>query len=343
MDMSYGMAMLYARHFPESARDYTRARAWMNVTIAFASMLSDPKERAFQSVFARNGLAQVEVRERRPMEALKLLEEGMARLDAELEPDEHALHRAVLRYNRAQVYGGTGRWAEALADYQAVIALDPNFPEHHFNAGTMLRMLGRNEEALAAFQHSLDISLPYPEAYYNIGDARLEMGDIQGALDAFSYALELDPKHVEARVNRGGLLYQEGDNDGAWSDVMAGLRWAPNNVHLLCLKGSLLAERGDTEGAMQALSQAVSIDENFAEAWAARGVLALQLDDTAAAITDLSRALELNDAPDTRYNRGLAKEKSGDFQQAVADYDAILAQVDDPDAMARRELCLSRS
>lgn len=60
MEMSYGTAMLYARHYPEGARDYTRARAWMNLTIAIASLLGEPKERAFQSVFARNGLALVE-------------------------------------------------------------------------------------------------------------------------------------------------------------------------------------------------------------------------------------------------------------------------------------------
>jgi tetratricopeptide (TPR) repeat protein len=343
MEMSYGTAMLYARHYPEHLRDFTRARAWMNTTIAIASLLGEPKERAFQSVFARNGLALVEVRQRRPMEALKLLEDGMARLDAELAPDEHVLHRAVLRYNRAQLFGGIGRWAEALADYQAVIDLDPHFAEHHFNAGTMLRMLGRNEEALAAYQHSLDLGLPYPEGYYNLGDTRLEMGDVQGALAAFSYVLQLDPKHVEARVNRGGLLYQEGDNDGAWSDVITGLQVAPSNLHLLCLKGSLLTERGDVEGAKTTLSQAIAVDETFAEAWAARGVLALQADDTTAAIADLTRALELSDAPDIRYNRGLANEKSGNLQQAIADYDAILAQVADPEAVARRELCLSRA
>ena len=47
----------------------------------------------------------------------------MVRLAEELEPDEHRLHRVVLRYNRAQVYSGTGEWDKALADYEEVLRI----------------------------------------------------------------------------------------------------------------------------------------------------------------------------------------------------------------------------
>lgn len=339
LEMAYSTAMLHARHYPEAQRDYVRARAWMNQAIAFASVVTDPKKEAFQSVFTRNGLALVEVREKKAEVALALVNEGMARLDRDLEPHEHELHRLVLRYNRAQVYGGMGRLEDALADYSYVLERDPNFPEHHFNVGNVLRRLGRDEEALAAYREALRLSPPFPEAYYNIGDARLALGDTEGALADFGYVIELDPRHVDARINRAGLLLAEGDVEGAWSDVTAALELAPDNAHLLCLKGQLLVEREEYAAASDALAEAVQRNEKLAEAWAIRGTIAVASGELTDAISYLSRAITLDDNPDARFNRAVAYEESGDWNAAIDDYDAVLAVADDEDARQRRELC----
>ncbi|SEQ92673.1 Flp pilus assembly protein TadD, contains TPR repeats [Lentzea xinjiangensis] len=339
LELAYSTAMLHARHYPEPQRDYVRARAWMNLAIAIASQLSDPKKEAFQSVFTRNGLALVEVREQRPEVALALVEEGMARLDRELEPHEHALHRLVLRYNRAQVYGAMGRLEEALADYTHVLERDPNFPEHHFNVGNILRRLGRDEEAITAYREALRLSPPFPEAYYNIGDARLALGDVDGALADFAYVVELDPRHVDARINLAGLLLARGDVDRAWREVTAALELAPDNAHLLCLKGQLLVERDEHAAASEALAEAVLRNEELAEAWAVRGTIAVASGDLGDAISYLSRAITLDDNPEVRYNRAVAYEESGELDAAIADYDAVLAVTDDEDARHRRELC----
>lgn len=339
MEMAYATAMLHARHYPEAERDYLRARAWMNQAIAMASQLTDPKAEAFQSVFTRNGLALVEVREKKPEVALALVNEGMARLDRDLEPHEHALHRLVLRYNRAQVYGGMGRLDDALADYTYVLERDPNFPEHHFNVGNILRRLGRDEEAIAAYREALRLSPPFPEAYYNIGDARLALGDTEGALADFGYVVELDPRHVDARINRAGLLLASGDVESAWRDVAAALELAPDNAHLLCLKGQLLVEQDQYAAASEALTEAVRRNERLAEAWAIRGTIAVASGELTDAISYLSRAIKLDDNPEARFNRAVAYEESGELDAAIVDYDAVLAVTDDEDARQRRELC----
>ncbi|PWK87214.1 Tfp pilus assembly protein PilF [Lentzea atacamensis] len=339
LELAYSTAMLHARHYPDAERDYVRARAWMNQAIAMASLLTDPKKEAFQSVFTRNGLALVEVREQKPEVALALLNDGMARLDRDLEPHEHALHRLVLRYNRAQVYGGMGRLEDALADYSHVVERDPNFPEHHFNVGNILRRLGRDEEAIAAYREALRLSPPFPEAYYNIADARLALGDIEGAIADFGYVVELDPRHVDARINRAGLLLANGDVEAAWRDVTAALELAPDNAHLLCLKGQLLVEREQYDEASEALAQAVQRNDSLAEAWAIRGTIAAASGDLTDAISYLSRAIKLDDNPEARFNRAVAYEESGEWAAAIADYDAVLAVADDEDARHRRELC----
>ncbi len=340
MQVSYGMAMLYARHFPEPQRDFARARAWMNSFISMASLVREPKQLAVQSVFARNGLALVEVRQNKPDEALRLLNEGIDRLDRELEPDEHKLHRAVLRYNRAQVYGMTGRLEEALADYRWVAGRDPYFPEHHFNIGNILRRLGRNEEAVASYRRSLELSPPYPEVYYNIADALLELGDTDGAHENYSHVLQLDPDHVDAKVNRAGLRYELGDSDGAREDMMAGLAAAPSNTLLLCVKARLLADDGDLDGAREAIEAALAVDPGLAEAWAIRGQLAYETAELKEAIDYFDTAIDRSDGPEVRFNRAVAYQDAGRFLDAIADYDAVLLVLDDDEARQRREDCV---
>ncbi|ASW57186.1 tetratricopeptide repeat protein [Plantactinospora sp. KBS50] len=339
MHAAYGTAMLFARHYGDQRRDPLQARRWLNQAVAIASLLPDPKERAFFSVFNRNGIALVETREGRPEEALRLLNEGMARLDRELDPDEQQLHRTGLRYNRAQVYGMSGRLEEALADYSAVIEVDPNFHDHYFNRGNVLRRLGRNKEAIADYERALQLSPPFPEAYYNCGDARLELGDLDGARADFDRVLELDPEHVDAWLNRAALRCDLDDVDGAWADVTAGLALAPRNPHLLCLKGRVLVERGAAEAAREALSAALALDEGLAEAWAIRGGLGYSSGDLEAAIADLSRAVDLLGTPEIRYNRAVVYQEAGRLDEAAEDYRAILAVVDDTDAAERLAEC----
>ncbi|WP_431905457.1 tetratricopeptide repeat protein [Micromonospora carbonacea] len=341
MHAAYGTSMLFARHYDDERRDPERARRWLNQAIAIASLLPDPKERAFQSAFQRNGLALVETRQGRPEAALLLLNEGMALLDRELEPEEQLLHRTGLRYNRAQVYGMFGRLEEALADYDFVIDADPNFPDHYFNRGNVRRRLGRNAEAIEDYQHTLLLSPPFPEAYYNLADARLELDDVEGALADLDRVLELEPEHVSARVNRAGIRCDLDDLDGAWADVTAGLAVAPDNAHLLCLRGRVLAERGETEAADQALTAALGVDAGLAEAWALRGGLRYGAGDLTAAVTDLDHAVELLDTPEIRYNRALVNQAAGRFAEAAEDYRAVLAVADDADAAERLDDCLA--
>lgn len=339
MKLAYEIGMLYARHYPEERRDPRRARAWVNTAIALADLLPDPKERSFYSVFNRNGLALVEVRDGRPDEALRLLDEGIERLGRELGLGEKTWHRVGLRYNRAQVNSMSGRLEAALEDYAEIMDADDDFADHYFNRGNILRKLGRIEEAIADYERALSLEAPFPEAYYNRGDARLELGDTEGALADFDRTLELEPGHQEALLGRAGLFADAGDAEAALADVDAGLSQAPGHAHLLCLRGRLLAEEGRTKEAAEALAAALAGDPGLAEAWAVRGELAYLEGDLPAAAADFDRAVELADRPDFRFNRAVVHEAAGRFAEAATDYEAVYAATGDPDAVRQRDVC----
>ncbi|MEU5694668.1 tetratricopeptide repeat protein [Actinosynnema sp. NPDC020468] len=338
--LAYGTAMLHVRHLPEPRRDLAQARGWMELAMSLARGLPDPKEAAFHSVFARNGLALVEIHEGRDAEALRLVEDGLAVLDRSFGRTEHALLRSVLRLNRGRVLAAAGRLEEALAEHTANTELDPAFPEHHFHVGTLLRRLGRNAEAAAAFERVLPLSPPFPEVHYNLADTWLELGDVRKALGCFDYVLELDPGHLRARVNRAALRCEAGDTHGAWDDVEEGLLQSPDNVHLLCVKARLLAEAGDGRTASAVLSTALRRDPGYAQAWALRGQLRFEAGDFGGALSDYDRAVALGDGPEVRFNRAVVFERVGRYGEAADDYRSVLADSDDEDARNRLEFCL---
>jgi len=343
MAAAYSTAMLYTRHNVPAERDQATAKAWLNAAIATASLIADPGDRAFQGAFYRNGLALVEMNLGSPAEALRLVDECISRLDRELRPDEHRLHRSVLKNNRARVYVAIGRLDDALADYAVVIAEDPNHAEHYLERGNIFRRLGRYDEAAADYATAMRLSPPFPEIYYNRGDLRLSAGDEEGALADFSYALELDPGLVDAYVNRAGMYLANGSVGLARQDAVAGLRYDPGNAHLHAVIGGVLVASADSLAAIAAFDQALAADPGLVAAWAGRAEAQLQAGDSPGAIDSLTRALEVTEDAALLFNRAAAYGSAERWADAKADLTrARELDPEDPEISAELSACEGR-
>jgi tetratricopeptide (TPR) repeat protein len=343
MQAAYATAMLYTRHHAEGVRDDDRALGWINQAIAIARLLPDARDRAMQTVFNQNGRALIKSHQGDREDALRLVTDGLARLDRELGPDEHRLHRSVLRYNRAQLYAGLGRLDEALADYTDVIEEDPHYAEYHFDRAALLRRLGRDDEAMAEYETAMRLSPPFPELYYNRGDLRSARGDDEGALADFGYVLEIDPGYVDAYINRAAILLGIGDRSAARRDLTAGLAVAPGDPHLLCLLARLEADEGHRDDARAAADAAVRSGPGLPEAWATRAGLAFDDGDPAGAVADLTRAIELGPDPALAFNRAIAHQALGHWAAAEADFAAVLeADPAEAEALLGRAECRDR-
>ncbi|MFJ9776524.1 tetratricopeptide repeat protein [Kitasatospora sp. NPDC101157] len=341
MAAAYSTAMLYTRHNEPEERDERKAKSWLNSAIATASLLEDRSERAFQSAFYKNGKALVEVNLGDLNEALRLVDECVASLDELLTPDEHRLHRSVLKNNRARVYSALGRLDEALADYAVVIEQDPNHAEHYLERGNILRRLGRPAEAAADYRRAIELSPPFPEIYYNRGDLLLGEGDTEGALADFSYVLELEPDFVDAYVNRAGIHLEAGDLAAAEQDARAGLRTDPDNPYLHAVLGQVQAEREEYRAARESFDRAVAADPDMVTALSGRATVAYQTGNLPAALADLTHAVELEpDDPALRYNRAFVYQDTGRWDEALADLGAASALApEDEDITSALEAC----
>lgn len=344
MAAAYSTAMLYTRHNDPAERDEKLAKSWLHAAMATASLLPDRVERAFQSAFYANGLALVEVNLGDMNEALRLVNECIASLDEKLLPDEHRLHRAVLKNNRARVYLGLGRLDDALADYGAIIAEDPNHCEHYLERGNILRRLGRNEEALADYARAISLTPPFPEIHYNRGDLYLTIGDTDAALADLSYVLELDPTFVDAYVNRAGCYLEAGELELAEADAVAGLRHDPANAYLHVVLGSVLSERGELDRAHNAYDAALESMPGLVTALSGRATLAYDQGRFDDALADLSVAIEVDGAdPALRYNRGFLYLETGRWDEALVDLNIAAELTPEDEAITEaRETCLRK-
>ncbi len=331
MQAAYAQSMLYTRHHKPEQRDHQIAKGWINEAIAIAQLLPDLKERVFNTVFNQNGLALIEVHMGHSQEALRLVTEGLERLNSTLEPDEHLLHRSVLLYNRAQVYAGLGQIEQALADYTTVILQDPHYSEYYLDRGNLYRRLSHIEEALSDYEQAIAFSPPYPEAYYNRAGTLLLLGREDEALADYTYVLELDPTYLDALINRASIFYEHEDFAASRQDIEHGLALDPGNPQLLCTLGLLEMAQEHPDEAHQALTSALERDPSLLAAWTNRAVLAYECGNIDAAIADLTQALELDENATVLYNRGQAYQSQGRWPEAIHDYTRALTQADDDD------------
>ncbi|GIH26994.1 hypothetical protein Aph01nite_53040 [Acrocarpospora phusangensis] len=334
---AYATAMLLTRHHDPGRRDVEQARAWINEAVTITRLLPDRRVRAFHLGFDLNGKALIETRLGRLRPALRLVEEAIELAERDLEPGEHAIHRLVLRANRAQLTVLLGDPAAALADLDAVIEADPGYPDYYIDRGNLLYRLGRAVDAIADYETAMRAGPPFPEAYYNRAEIRFAEGDHAGALADLDYAIELDPGFVDAYANRAGLLVALGEYDRARSDARLGLALNPRNAYLLCALGQAEAATGRYAEARKAFDAALFHDPGLVAAWASRGELAFELGDASGAVADLSRAIELGDDAALRYNRAVALRAVGEDERAHADL-VRAAELDPGDKDVREAL-----
>ena len=94
----------------------------------------------------------------------------------------------------------TGPPREALASYDAALALKPDYAEAHNNRGNALLDLNRTDDALASFEQALALKPDYADALVNRGNALRDLNRDDEAIASF------DARHrAQSGLGRGAL------------------------------------------------------------------------------------------------------------------------------------------
>jgi tetratricopeptide (TPR) repeat protein len=149
-------------------------------------------------------LAEIAADHRNPARAAALLEPLVAK------------QPGVPRYRRqlADLYGLLDRQADALAQYDALVAGDPQDAGLFVDRGVTLAALGRWADAEADYRQALVLDASLPEAHLNLALAELVDGREADAEAHLLRAVALRPDYRKAHLHLARLYGRRGDPRG---------------------------------------------------------------------------------------------------------------------------------
>lgn len=184
------------------------------------------------------------------------------------------------RVDRAHVLYEQGRWAEAAAELQAAIDINPLNPLWHFNLGLTLEALEDYERAGAVFARALEMQPNDIETLNCLGVNMTRQGKYAEALNFFACIEKLDPNYEPSYCNRIITYTEMGQHDQA--ELMFYLARQVKDDCSLCYYNiaASLYNRGQYDAAINCLQQVLRLDPkhpqtnvHIAEAYWAKGEL----------------------------------------------------------------------
>jgi predicted AlkP superfamily pyrophosphatase or phosphodiesterase/Flp pilus assembly protein TadD len=187
--------------------------------------------------------------------------------------------------NLAAVLFSEGRYAEAAAAYEALVARDPNDGALRASLAGALGALGRYDDALREIDAAVRLQPLNPEAHHNRAVIHERRGDVAAAVADYEAALRYAPDYEPARR----ALRRLRGTDRPFQPR------TPEEAEAFSLaeRASLAARRGDYEEAGRLLDQAERTAPRLALVHQYRSNVAYLKGDRAAAAAALRRGLEI--------------------------------------------------
>ncbi|MBI4625652.1 MAG: tetratricopeptide repeat protein [Verrucomicrobia bacterium] len=136
---------------------------------------------------------------------------------------------ARARYNLGIMLEQAGRLAEAVAQFRAVLRLQPRDVETHNKVGNLLLRAGTRAEALEHFRTAVALRPDYADARNNLGVALIQAGRAAEAIEHFSAVVRLRPDLFEAHFNLANALLQANRPDEAVVQYERAVRIRPDD------------------------------------------------------------------------------------------------------------------
>jgi len=245
--------------------------------------------------------------------------------------DSLAKGELVKLQKQAEIYTSEGKTLEAIAIYERIIHLEPNFApalgnlgvalesqgwqelaipyyakalelspssyslESHLNLGNLLKTRGKIDEAIACYQRAIDLNPNYISAYQAWIKTLIETQRLDQALAVYDQAEFYDLDLPGAKIfNDAGIACIEGGQiDGAIACFQKAISIQPDYTSAHCNLGNVLLQQGAFRDAIISFQEAISIDPNFAEVYYNLGVALEKIDKPDEAIACFEAAMSL--------------------------------------------------
>lgn len=152
-----------------------------------------------------------------------------------------------------------GFWRDSLTLWQRAGAVAPPSAVMHLNLGEALLARNRLAEAQAEFQRGVQLDPNDSRLYINLAGIAQKRGDGPGALVLLDRAGALAPKDARIFSNRGSLLHDLGRIDEALTALQTALTLQPRLADAHLNLGVLYADRGQLEEAVRSFAEAARL------------------------------------------------------------------------------------
>ena len=174
--------------------------------------------------------------------------------------DAEALHLEGVAHQEA------GRFDEARAAYERVIALVPEAAVTRSNLGNVLRSQGKLIDAIAAHHAALNCDPAYAKGWINLALTLEDAGEIDAALSAARRASALAPNEPNIRHALGNIELAAGHPEVAVENFLMTLQANPRHGRALLNLAVALKEAGATAAGTTALETLLAFEPDNVDA-----------------------------------------------------------------------------
>jgi len=152
---------------------------------------------------------------------------ALAAFAKEVEVNDDPQVKIMARLNRTQILAQSGKWLDAAAELEAVLALDPARVEAYGDIASFYLEAGQLDRAQQTLDAGLDKGFRSARHRYVLGTRYYGSENYEAAAGAYRKALALDPDLAEAERGLGGALDQLGQEADAASHLKRYLQLKP--------------------------------------------------------------------------------------------------------------------
>jgi tetratricopeptide (TPR) repeat protein len=175
----------------------------------------------------------------------------------------------------------SGRADAAIASLERAISLDAANVNYWSNLGAAYRQAKCAADAVRCFLRALEVGGATPQIYNNLALGRKALGQEREALADFDSAVVLEPGYATAHFNRANLLLEMGRLEEAIAGYRRSLELEPHDAGALCKLGVAHGDAGDFAEALACYERAIVQQLGYAEPRRNRGMIWLSQGDYA--------------------------------------------------------------
>jgi tetratricopeptide (TPR) repeat protein len=243
---------------------------------------------------------------------------------------------AYLGRARAEYYGDSTRWRDAVNDLKEAIRFDPNLGEAYLEIANILDHQGDGTGAAGYLQTVATLTPDSSLFYYYRAWAEFLTDDYDIALQDALKANALDSTIVDVYLLQGKIWQATGDFQSSIKPLNTYVTYNNSDYEGFLYLGEGYYAINDYVDAIQALSQALVLNSNLFDAYEERAFSYLKTGDAQSALTDFTSASAINPKSfDATLGRGQALMALQQYRQAYVQFN-IADAYDQTDAESAR-------